>query len=158
MSYSKGMMTHNKVRIGFSQKVLYGFIAGFLSTLVFHQLTLEVLWIAGLAPFGPFSMAATQPLGIPAVLSLAFWGGIWGILFAQLEGGFPRRGGYWAVTFLFGAILPSLVALLIVLPLKGKPMGGGWHVSLLITAFLINGAWGIGTAVFLKKLSITFSK
>jgi hypothetical protein len=144
--------------IGISKKVLYGFIAGFLSTLVFHQLTLEVLWIVGIAPFGPYSLAATSPFGISAVFSLAFWGGVWGILFAQLVGIFPRRGGYWVVAFLFGAILPSLVALLIVLPLKGKPMGGGWHAPLLITAFLINGAWGIGTALFLKKLSDAFSR
>jgi hypothetical protein len=152
------MLTYTKMNSGLSRRVLYGFIAGFLSTLVFHQLTLEVLWIVGLAPFEPFSMAATSPFGIPAVFSLAFWGGIWGILFAQMERGFPRRGGYWAVAFLFGAILPSLFALLIVLPLKGKPLGGGWHAPLLITAFLINGAWGIGTALFLKKLSIAFSR
>jgi hypothetical protein len=152
------MLAYTKTNIGLSRKVLYGFIAGFLSTLVFHQLTLEVLWVVGLAPFGPFSMVATSPFGIPAVFSLAFWGGIWGILFAQLERGFPRRGGYWAVTFLFGAILPSLFALLIVLPLKGKSMGGGWHAPILITAFLINGAWGIGTALFLKKLSGAFSR
>ena len=152
------MITYNKTSLGFSKKVLYGFIAGFLSTLVFHQLSLEVLWIVGLATFGPFSMAATSPFGIPAVFSLAFWGGIWGILFAQLEGSFPKRGGYWAVTFLFGAILPSLFALLIVLPLKGKPMGGGWHAPLLLTAFFINGAWGIGTGLILKKLSIAFSR
>jgi hypothetical protein len=158
LSNSKVIMTQNKMRIGFSKKALSGFIAGFLSTLVFHQLTLELLWIAGLAPFGPYSMAATLPLGIPVVFSLAFWGGIWGIVYAQTEGGFPRHGGYWAAAFLFGAILPSLVALLIVLPLKGKPMGGGWHAPLLLTAFLANGAWGIGTALFLKKLSTALNR
>jgi hypothetical protein len=152
------MTTYNKTSVGFSKKILYGFIAGFFSTLVFHQLTLGVLWIVGIAPFAPFSMAATQPLGIPSMFSLAFWGGIWGIIFGLLEGGFPRRGGYWAVAFLFGAILPSVLALLVVLPLKGKPMGGGWHAPLLITAFLINGAWGIGTGLFFKKLSIVFSR
>jgi hypothetical protein len=151
-------MTNNKTNIGLSRRVAYGFIAGFLSTLVFHQLTLEVLWIIGLAPFGPYLMAATPPFGIPAVFSLAFWGGIWGILFTLLEGSFPRRGGYWTMAFLFGAILPSLVALLVVLPLKGKPLGGGWHAPLLLTAFLINGAWGIGTGVFLKKLPTVFNK
>jgi len=109
-----------------------------------------------LAPFKPFSMTATQPFGIPAVFSLAFWGGIWGILFALIEGGFPRRG-YWWWAFLFGAILPSLVALMVVLPLKGIPMGGGWHMSLLLTAFLINGAWGIGTGLILKGLLGRFS-
>jgi hypothetical protein len=55
------------------RKPISGFIAGYLATLVFHQPMLSALWMAGLAPFGPFSMAATQPFGIPVVLSLAFW-------------------------------------------------------------------------------------
>jgi hypothetical protein len=102
-------------------------------------------------------MAPTQPFGVPAVLSLAFWGGVWGILFAQIEGRLPPRGVYWVMAFLFGAILPSLVALLVVLPLKGRPVGGGWYPPLLLTAFLINGAWGIGTGLFLKALLGWFS-
>ena len=57
---------------GFPARLLFGFIAGFIATLVFHQLTLTVLWWAGVAPFGPFPMAPTRPFGIPAVFSLAF--------------------------------------------------------------------------------------
>ncbi|MGE5893934.1 MAG: hypothetical protein ACM34I_07750 [bacterium] len=132
-------------------RLLFGFIAGFLATLIFHQLTLAVLWFFRVAPFRPFSMAATQPFGVPSVFSLAFWGGVWGIVFALIERRFPRRG-YWVTLFLFGAILPSLVALCVVLPLKGRPMGG-WPPSLLVTAFLINGAWGIGTGLIFKALS-----
>ena len=149
------MVTRN-TPVDMGKRLLFGFIAGFFAVLVFHQLTLAVLWIVGLAPSGPFSMTATQPLGIPAVFSLTFWGGIWGILFASIEGGFPRSG-YWWWAFLFGAILPSLVALMVVLPLKGIPLGGGWHMSLLLTAFLINGAWGIGTGLILKGLLGRFS-
>jgi hypothetical protein len=122
-------------------------IAGLLAALVFHQLTLALLWVAGVAPFGPFSMAPTQPFGVPAVFSLAFWGGVWGILYGLVDSGFPRGGGYWLMAFLFGAILPSLVALMVVFPLKGLPMGGGWHPALLLTTLLVNGAWGIGTGV-----------
>jgi hypothetical protein len=146
-------MFYMSTPIGFMTRLLFGFIAGFLATLIFHQLTLAILWGIGLAPFGPFSMVATQPFGVPAVISLAFWGGIWGILFALIEGSFPPRWAYWVMAFLFGALLPSLVALLVVLPLKGRPIGGGWHPPLLLTAFLINGAWGIGTGLFFKVLS-----
>ncbi len=135
------------------RRLLYGFLAGFLATLIFHQLTLSLLWAVNVAPFGPFPMAATKPFGVPAVFSLAFWGGIWGILFAVIDRHFPARFGYWVTAFLFGAFFPSLVALLVVLPLKGKPLGGGWPAPLLITAFLINGAWGVGTGLFLKFLS-----
>jgi hypothetical protein len=136
----------------FAGRLLAGFVAGFFATLIFHQLTLAVLWVVGVAPFGPFSMAATRPFGVPAVISLAFWGGVWGILFAVIERTFPRRG-YWLTIFLFGAIFPSLVALLVVLPLRGRPAGGGWHIPLLVTAVLVNGAWGIGTGLIFKALS-----
>ena len=136
-----------------SRRLLFGFIAGFLATLIFHQLTLAVLWGLGIAPFGPFNFAAVPPLGIPAVISLAFWGGVWGIVYALIDRRFPAGSGYWLAAFLFGAILPTLVALLIVLPLKGMAIGGGWSPMLWLTAALINGAWGIGTGVFLKLFS-----
>lgn len=128
-------------------RMISGFIAGFLATLIFHQLTLAILWVLGFAPFGPFSMAPTIPFGIPVVFSLAFWGGIWGILYALIDPYFPSGIKYLLIAFLFGAIFPSLVALMIVLPLKGRPMGGGWAPALLVTAFLINGAWGVGTGL-----------
>lgn len=151
-------MVDRSTRTGFLRQLLFGFIAGFFATLIFHQLTLVFLREVGLAPFGPFSMMPTQPFGVPAVFSLSFWGGIWGIPFALVDGRFPRRAGYWVTAFLLGAIFPSLVALVVVLPLKGRPMGGGWHPPLLVTAFLVNGAWGIGTGIFLKMLRDWFSR
>lgn len=132
--------------------MISGFIAGFLATLIFHQLTLALLWVLQVAPFAPFSMVPTSPFGIPVVFSLAFWGGVWGILYGLIDNHFPTGAGYWLSAFLFGAIFPSLVALMVVLPLKGRPMGGGWHPGLLVTAFLINGAWGAGTGLIHKFL------
>jgi hypothetical protein len=137
---------------GSFRKLLFGFTAGFLSTLIFHQLLLAFLWFQEFTPYRPFNMAATHPFGIPAVFSLAFWGGLWGILLVWFESRFPRRG-YWLLIFLFGAIFPSLAAFLIVLPLKGRPIGGGWHPGFLLTAFLINGVWGIGTGLIFKGLT-----
>jgi hypothetical protein len=139
--------------VGLPKRLILGFVAGFFATLIFHQLTLAVLWGMGLAPFPPFlPMAPTQPFGLPAVFSLAFCGGVWGILLAMIHGNFPRGAGCWVKAFVFGAILPSLVALLVVLPLKRRPMGGGWHLPLLVRAFLINGAWGPGPGVSLRAV------
>jgi hypothetical protein len=146
-------MTVEDMRRGFAARILCGFAAGFLATLIFHQAVLALLWHAGIAPFAPFPMTPTRPFGVPALFSLSFWGGVWGILFAYAEGRFPGRSAYWLVAFLFGALLPSLVALLVVLPLKGHPVGGGWGSNLLATALLINGAWGVGTAFFLRLFS-----
>ncbi|MCL7488442.1 MAG: hypothetical protein M8357_09750 [Desulfobulbaceae bacterium] len=147
-------MTDVRIRTGYPvwARVVAAFVAGFLATLIFHQLTLVLLRAVQIAPMSPFSMAPTSPFGVPAVFSLAFWGGIWGILYAFIDKRFPPGAGYWASAFLFGAIFPTLVAMLIVLPLKGLPVGGGWKPTLLITAFLINGAWGIGTGLILKLL------
>lgn len=135
-------------------RVFFGFAAGFIATITFHQFVLTVLWAAGVTPMHPFAMAPSPPFGIPAVISLAFWGGIWGIVLAMVDASFPHGWGYWATAFLFGAILPSLGALLVVLPLKGRPMGGGWHLPLLVTAFLINGFWGLGTGIFLRAFRV----
>jgi hypothetical protein len=52
-------MAQRGTSTGFSAKILFGFVAGFFATLIFHQLTLAVLWGAGLAPFGPYSTAPT---------------------------------------------------------------------------------------------------
>jgi hypothetical protein len=137
----------------FTLQALGGFVAGFLATLVFHQLVLAILRAVGLAPFGPFNINSTHPFGIPAFLSLSLWGGLWGVFFAFGARAFPRGVFYWAMAFLFGAILPSAVALLVVLPLKGLPVGGGWRTHLLLTVFIVNGAWGVGTALFLRLFS-----
>jgi hypothetical protein len=142
MSYQ---VTHKR----HSTQILFGFVAGFIATLIFQQVTWWVLWLAGLAPFNAFSITPNA-FGVPEVLSHAIWGGIWGILFSMLDGIFPAGGGYWATAFLFGAILPSAVGLFVVMPLKGLPMGGGWHLPRLLTAFLSNGAWGIGTGLILR--------
>jgi hypothetical protein len=142
-------MASDTISAGFPKLAIIGFFAGFVSTLTFHQMALWLLWESGFAPFRPYVFTGVPPFNMPAVISLAFWGGAWGILFALIQDKFPSNA-YWPITFGFGAILPSLVALMIVLPLKGKPMGGGWHWPLLVTAFLINGIWGIGTAGFFK--------
>ena len=146
-------MAYKIADTGYPARFLFGFIAGFLATLIFHQLSLWVLWRVGLAPLKPFSTALTKPFGVPAVFSLAFWGGIWGIIFSMVHLRFPAHIGYWVTAFLFGALLPSTAALLVVLPLKGHPVGGGWHPPLLLTAFLINGAWGVGAGLILRMLS-----
>lgn len=132
---------------------LVAFVAGFLSTLVFHQGVLALLHLAGASPRAPYAMAPTPPLGVPQVLSLAFWGGVWGIaLWLAIR---PLEGSwlYWVTALLLGALGPSIVALFVVLPLKGQPVAGGWNPALMVGALLLNGAWGLGTALFVRAFS-----
>jgi hypothetical protein len=127
------------------------FIAGFVSTLVFHQGLLQLLHLGGIVPRAAWNMTAVPPLGIPSVLSLAFWGGLWGcllwLLIARSKG---AQRWLWAVVW--GAVLPSAVALFIVFPLKGMPMAGGWDPKLIVGALLLNGAWGFGVALLMKLM------
>ena len=60
---------------------LLGFIAGALGVLIFHQGFVAILHVAGGLPIAPYSFAPTHPFNVPQVLSLAFWGGVWGIEF-----------------------------------------------------------------------------
>ncbi|MNC88277.1 hypothetical protein D3C83_40770 [compost metagenome] len=50
---------------------------------------------------------------------------------------------------MFGAIFPTLVAWFVVAPLKGQPVAAGGAIPGMLTGLIINGAWGIGTALFL---------
>ncbi|MGH6946181.1 MAG: hypothetical protein ACREDZ_02535 [Kiloniellales bacterium] len=125
------------------------FIAGVLAVLVFHQGMLGFLHAIEVTPAVPYETRPTAPLGVPQIWSLAFWGGIWGIIFAYLEPHLRRGWAYFLGALLFGAIAPTLVAWFVVLPLKGLPIAGGWRASGIATGLLVNGAWGIGTALFL---------
>jgi hypothetical protein len=130
---------------------LKAFVAGFIGTVVFHQGLLGLLYLGGISPRAPFPMAAVPPLGVPLFVSLAFWGGVWAMALMPLLRGF-RGASWWAAWLIAGAILPSAVALFIVFPLKGMPMAGGWDPQLIVGALLLNGAWGIGSAIVLRLL------
>ncbi|HEX5715166.1 MAG TPA: hypothetical protein VF179_03335 [Thermoanaerobaculia bacterium] len=130
-------------------RYLLAFLAGFLATLVFHQGLLAILHRAGASPRAAYSMAPAGPLHVPQVLSLAFWGGVWGIAL-WLAVGRWEGASFWLGAIVFGALLPSVVALFIVFPLKGQPVAGGWKPAILVGALLLNGAWGLGTAAFLR--------
>jgi hypothetical protein len=129
----------------------HGFVAGFLATLVFHQCGLALLHRAGLFGAAAWDLRPVPPFGVPSVLSLAFWGGVWGIVFVLVERAIARcPGGFWPGAALFGAIVPSLVLWLVVLPLKGLPLGLGWQPRFLAVVLILDGLWGLGTAVFLR--------
>lgn len=134
--------------------ILIAFVAGFLSVLIFHQPMLIILKAIALAPdkLTAYAMTSTTPLGIPRVVSLAFWGGIWGLVLAVAVT-WTRGLSYWLSGLIIGALGPSLVNWFIVLPLKGEPVGGGWAPPGVATALIINGAWGLGTVLLFRLLS-----
>ena len=135
-------------------EALKAFAAGFISTLVFHQALMTFMYEATLWPTRAYPMAATSPLQVPAVISLAFWGGLWGIaLWLAILG--MSGPAYWAAAAVLGALGPTLVALFIVFPLKGKPVAAGGDRKIIIGALILNGTWGLGTALLLRLLTKT---
>ncbi|HKO56679.1 MAG TPA: hypothetical protein VJ276_12445 [Thermoanaerobaculia bacterium] len=129
------------------KRILLSFVAGFLATLIFHQLALFALHAAGITPRAPFNMDPTKPFGVPSVVSLAFWGGVWGIIMipaiARLRG-----ASYYLAAAVFGAVLPTLVAAFVVAPIKGVKMPmTGTNVA---TGLIVNAAWGLGTALIYR--------
>ena len=138
--------------------ILYGFVAGFLAVLVFHQGTAVLLHLLttkaqiatsvfGRVPF-PYNTAPVPPFGVPNVISAAFWGGVWGIVLAFLLR--ALRPPDLLFGFVFGALALTLVAFTLVANLKGLPPFAGGDKRIWWRALLYNGAWGWGTALVLR--------
>jgi hypothetical protein len=138
------------------RSLLLGFAAGFVAVLVFHQGTAFLLYHVGndipalVSVFGktsaPFAMAPTRPLGVPVVLSQAFWGGVWGMVLTLIL--MTMRPPAILFSTVFGALALTAVAVTLVPYLKGLPTWGGaipWR------GLLYNGAWGFGVALMLLK-------
>jgi hypothetical protein len=121
-----------------------GFLSGALSVLLCHQVIAALLHAIGITPRVPYSMQPTHPLGIAQVWSLAFWGGVWGVLLAAALRRYADGALVIAAT-IFGAILPSLVAWTVVAALKAQPLFAGGAPKALAAGLLVNAAWGLGT-------------
>ncbi len=128
------MMTHFKA-----------FISGFLSTLVFHQGLFGIFYLLGVIPRAPYNLDPVGLLSVPSVVSLSFFGGLWGII---IWGIISRTTGvkHWVKSFILGAIGPTAVAFFVVFPLKGIEI----NLAMIPFGLLLNGVWGIGVSVFMK--------
>ena len=126
--------------------LVVGFVSGANSVLLFHQGTAALLHALELTARAPYSLAPTSPFGVPQVGSIAFWGGIWGVLLAASLG---RLDGAPLVlaAVAFGAVLPTLVAWFLVAPLKGQPLAAGGIPMAMAVGVMVNGAWGLGTGI-----------
>jgi len=129
-----------------------GFVAGFLAVLVFHQGMLAFLYAIDFASNGPFQMKQTGPFNVPRFVSLAFWGGVWGVVYVLVETRFPHGAKYWLCALVFGALAPSLLSWFVIAPIRGNPIAGGWEMANIIRGLLLNGAWGLGTGATLWLL------
>lgn len=138
------LSTQHLERAELPRWLVTGVLAGAASVLVFHQGAAAVLYLREVIHNPPFVMDPTRPLGVPVLWSLVFWGGVWG---AVLAASLSRLYGA-ALVFaaaVFGAVFPTLVAWLVVAPLKERPFVLG-------VALALNAAWGLGTGLGLALL------
>lgn len=129
--------------------LIAAFVAGFLSVLIFHQGVWAIFAAAGRTPAPAWDMKRVPPLGVPLVLSAAFWGGAWGVALALAMPALMPILGYWTTCIVVGGLATSLVAMFIVYPMKGRAFAGGWNPFVWMLALLVNAAWGFGFGLLL---------
>lgn len=130
-------------------RALLGFLAAAISVLTFHQ---SIVWLFHLTQAGgpqPWSLTPVPPLGVPRLLNLCFWGGLYGIVFGLLwpSLALPK----WLAGVILG-VVAAAVGWLVVAPLKGEPLGFGWQTDRLLRSLFINGGWGLGVGLILPLL------
>ena len=130
-----------------------GFIAGFAATLIFHQGAWFLLNQASVIPADrpAWPLDAIPPFGLPSVISKALWGGLWGAVLALV---LARLDGttYWIGWTVVGALALTLVAFFVVPLIKAQPIPALWPRFGI--GCLVNGAWGVGTALFLRLMGV----
>ncbi len=102
-----------------------GFVGGALAVLIFHQSLWFLFNHIGLIPpeRPAWPLDPVPPLGVPSVISKAFWGGVWGAVLAPLLSRL-RGGAFWAGWVLVAAIALPLVAFFVVPPIKSSACTG----------------------------------
>ncbi len=129
-----------------------GFVAGAVSVLTFLEGSVALLSAVGGLHANLYSLRPVPPLGVPQIASSAFWGGAWGMVFAAIAQRPLRGARYWLAGIVLGAVALPMVGWFLVAPLKGQPLAAGWNVSRMGLSMLINGMWGLGTAVIYRVL------
>lgn len=132
-----------------STRALFGFIAAAISVLTFHQGMVAFLHALGVSPYMAYRWSPMPPWGVPLVLDLCFWGGLYGLVFGLL---LPRfTWPIWLCGLILGFIA-AVVGMFVVAAIKGAPIANGWHVWPIIRSLLINGFWGLGVGLILPMM------
>jgi hypothetical protein len=132
------------------QRIFLGFVAGCLSVLVFHQGMVALLHAMGLIAQGPFRTTPVPPFGFPAIVSLSFWGGVYGAVFGAAS---ARIQIPILLAGLGLGLMAALIGWFVVAPLKGQPIAAGFAAWPMERSLLINLTWGLGVGLLLPLLT-----
>lgn len=136
-------MTHLPMRI------FLGCIAGAIAVLVFHQTTLQLFFWAGLAPRAAFRFAVVPPFNAPMVVSITFWGAVYGGFFGLLAPRLPRP---FALKALLAGVFAGLMSWFVVRPLAGHPLAFDWQSAAMLRSATASLMWGVGITLILPLL------
>ncbi len=131
-----------------------GFLTAALSVLTFHQgmiLLLHFTPIPGIQIAGwPYSLNPIPPFGVPQILNLCFWGGLYGLVFGLI---YPKLSPpMWRNGLVLG-LCAVAVGFFVVPLIKGSPMGGGWILNNWVRSILVNGSFGVGVGILYPVLN-----
>jgi hypothetical protein len=142
-------------------RALWLFVAGFISVLTFHQFAGWALLATGILPpgaFHPWPLTPVPPFGVPSLISMGFWGGLWAVLIGFVCVGRAHGPAYWLGWLLACGILPTLGFLYLVPFIKGLPIAAPAEVPVRFAiGFVINGSWGLGNAILLALTGLRAS-
>src|SRR4051812_8097038 len=113
-----------RTKIMNAKRIGFGFAAGFLAVIVFHQGAIALLYGMGFKILPPWRMTPTAPFGLPTVISTSLWGGLLGILFVLVVRSVNGRSEYLVAGFFYGLIVPTFIIWFVVRPLSGYPIMG----------------------------------
>ncbi|MGL5363263.1 MAG: hypothetical protein ACRDBH_10295 [Bosea sp. (in: a-proteobacteria)] len=134
------------------RSLVFGFIAGAIAVITFHQSMVLILHLLKYLPNFPWSFRPTGAWGVPMLLNSVFWGGLWGMVFAALLAFIPGRT-LWQRGLIFGWLGPLLTGNWLLVPFfKGGPYFGGFVTQRMIISLLIASAFGFGLALFYRML------
>ena len=132
-----------------STRIFLGSLAGALAILVFHQTTLQIFFWLGFSPQAAFRIAQVPPFNAPLVVSITFWGAVYGGLLGLVLPWIP--GPLFAKTAMAGVCATGL-AWFLFLPLMGHSAAFGWQTGPILRSFAAYQMWGIGISLLFTLL------
>jgi hypothetical protein len=132
-----------------SKQIFLGCIAGAISVLVFHQTLLQLFFWCGIAPQAAFRVAQVAPFNAPMVVSITFWGAVYGGIFGLLA---PRLKAPMLVKAMLAGLFAMLMGWFVVRPLAGHAIAFGWETAPMLRSAAACLMWGIGVTLILPLL------
>ncbi|WP_428485734.1 hypothetical protein [Rhodopila sp.] len=110
---------------------------------------MQIFFWLGVAPRAAFGVAQVPPFNLPMVVSLTFWGALYGGGFGFLTS--RLRGRIWLNGLPLG-LLATLMAWFVFQPLKGLAAAFGWQAWPMLRSLIAWEIWGLGVGIILPLL------